>query len=130
MIPKSKAPRYTPNGRYNIPGSVMRDFPLQIITGNQAKPLRRVYLPFHAMILYDKMTSHPHIVFDGSAYEDGYSSLNQRLYTGPNLRLNILELLQRFRENLAALTADVKYASLQIELDFPEWNFTRFYWSG
>ncbi|GFW08854.1 uncharacterized protein TNCV_993711 [Trichonephila clavipes] len=51
------------------------------------------YLPHHAVIRSDKTTSHIRIVFDGSAHEDGQSSLNQSLYTGPNLHPNILELL-------------------------------------
>ncbi|GBM67066.1 hypothetical protein AVEN_74810-1 [Araneus ventricosus] len=55
------------------------------------------YLPHHAVIRSDKTTSRLRIVFDGSAHEDGHSSLNQSLYTGPNLHPNIFELLLLFR---------------------------------
>ncbi|GFX77616.1 integrase catalytic domain-containing protein [Trichonephila clavipes] len=60
------------------------------------------YLPHHAVIRSDKTTSHIRIVFDGSAHEDGQSSLNQ---------------------------TDVKSAFLQIELDFRDRDFTRFFWT-
>ncbi|GFV65777.1 integrase catalytic domain-containing protein [Trichonephila clavipes] len=87
------------------------------------------YLPHHAVIRSDKTTSHIRIVFDGSAHEDGQSSLNQSLYTGPNLHPNILELLLCFRKSPVAFTADVKSAFLQIELDFRDRDFTRFFWT-
>ncbi|GFR12543.1 integrase catalytic domain-containing protein [Trichonephila clavata] len=87
------------------------------------------YLPHHAVIRNDKTTSRLRIVFDGSAHEDGHSSLNQSLYTGPNLHPNMLELLLRFRKNPVAFTADVKSAFLQIELDLRDREFTRFFWT-
>ncbi|GBN00606.1 hypothetical protein AVEN_167529-1 [Araneus ventricosus] len=86
------------------------------------------YLPHHAVIRSDKTTSRLRIVFDGSAHEDGHLSLNQSLYTG-NLHPNIFELLLRFRENPVAFTADVKSAFLQIELELPDRDFTRFFWT-
>ncbi|GFW81626.1 integrase catalytic domain-containing protein [Trichonephila clavipes] len=87
------------------------------------------YLPHHAVIRSDKTTSRIRIVFDGSAHEDGQSSLNQSLYTGPNLHPNILELLLCFRKSPVAFTADVKSAFLQIELDIRDRDFTRFFWT-
>ncbi|GFW31060.1 integrase catalytic domain-containing protein [Trichonephila clavipes] len=87
------------------------------------------YLPHHAVIRSDKTTSRIRIVFDGSAHETGQSSLNQSLYTGPNLHPNILELLLCFRKSPVAFTADVKSAFLQIELDFRDRDFTRFFWT-
>ncbi|GFX12286.1 DUF1758 domain-containing protein [Trichonephila clavipes] len=87
------------------------------------------YLPHHAVICSDKTTSRIRIVFDGSAHENGQSSLNQSLHTGPNLHPNILELLLCFRKSLVAFTADVKSAFLQIELDFCDRDFTRFFWT-
>ncbi|GFY43592.1 integrase catalytic domain-containing protein [Trichonephila inaurata madagascariensis] len=87
------------------------------------------YLPHHAVIRSDKTTSRIRIVFDDSAHEDGQSSLNQSLYTGPNLHLNILELLLCFRKGPAAFTADVKSAFLQIELDLRDRDFTHFFWT-
>ncbi|CAL1261367.1 unnamed protein product [Larinioides sclopetarius] len=58
------------------------------------------YLPHHAVIHSDKTTSRLRIVFDGSAHEDGQLSLNQSLYTGPNLHPNILELLYALQKIL------------------------------
>ncbi|GBL73985.1 hypothetical protein AVEN_230910-1 [Araneus ventricosus] len=87
------------------------------------------YIPHHAAIRSDKTTSRLRIVFDGSVHEDGHSSLNQSLYTGPILHPNIFELLLKFRGNPVAFTADVKSTFLQIELDFPDRDFTRFFWT-
>ncbi|GFU16758.1 DUF1758 domain-containing protein [Trichonephila clavipes] len=87
------------------------------------------YLPHHAVIRGDKTTSPIRIVFNGSAHEDGQSSLNQSLYTGLNLHPKILELLLCFRKSPVAFTADVKSAFLQIELDFRDRDFTRFFWT-
>ncbi|GFW29007.1 integrase catalytic domain-containing protein [Trichonephila clavipes] len=87
------------------------------------------YLPHHAVIRSDKTTSRIRIVFDGSAHEDRQSSLNQSLYTGPNLHPSILELLLCFRKSPVAFTANVKSAFLQIELDFRDRDFTRFFWT-
>ncbi|GFY48593.1 DUF1758 domain-containing protein [Trichonephila inaurata madagascariensis] len=81
------------------------------------------------VIRIDKTTSRIRIVFDGSAHEDGQSSLNLSLYTGPNLHPNILELLLCFRKSSIAFTADVKSAFLQIELDLRDRDFTRFFWT-
>ncbi|GFW07419.1 integrase catalytic domain-containing protein [Trichonephila clavipes] len=88
-----------------------------------------LYLPHHAVIRSDKTTSRIRIVFDGSAHEDEQSSLNQSLYTGPNLYPNILELLLCFRKSPVAFTADVKSAFFQIKLDFRDRDFTRFFWT-
>ncbi|GFT38440.1 integrase catalytic domain-containing protein [Trichonephila clavipes] len=87
------------------------------------------YLPHHAVIRSDKTTSRIRIVFDGSAHENGQSLLNQSFYTGPNLHPNILELLLCFRKSPVAFIADVKSAFLQIELDFRDRDFTRFFWT-
>ncbi|GFY78983.1 DUF1758 domain-containing protein [Trichonephila inaurata madagascariensis] len=87
------------------------------------------YLPHHAVICSAKTTSRIRIVFDGSAHEDGQSSLNQSLYMGPNLHPNILELLLCFQKSPVAFTADVKSAFLQIELDLRDRDFTHFFWN-
>ncbi|GFY56911.1 integrase catalytic domain-containing protein [Trichonephila inaurata madagascariensis] len=81
------------------------------------------YLPHHAVIHSDKPTSRIRIVFDGSAHEDGHLSLNQSLYTGPNLPPNILEFLLCIPKSPVAFTADVKSAFLQIELDLRDRDF-------
>ncbi|GFS59680.1 uncharacterized protein TNIN_409831 [Trichonephila inaurata madagascariensis] len=101
----------------------------QIVMADACLYFPGFYLPHHAVIRSDKTTSRIRIVFDGSEHEDGHSSLNQSLYTGPNLHPNILELLLRFRKGPVAFTADVKSAFLQIELDLRDRDFTRFFWT-
>ncbi|GFV12675.1 integrase catalytic domain-containing protein [Trichonephila clavipes] len=88
------------------------------------------YLPHHAVIRSDKTTSHIRIVFDGSAHEDGQSSLNQSLYTGPNLHPKYFRTAFMFSKSPVAFTADVKSAFFfKLELDFRDRDFTRFFWT-
>ncbi|GFX25460.1 integrase catalytic domain-containing protein [Trichonephila clavipes] len=84
-------------------GKVMLSVLLDSLSDSQV-----FYLPHHAVIRSDKTTSRIRIVFDSSAHEDGQSSLNQSLYTGPNLHPNILELLLCFRKSSVAFTTGVK----------------------
>ncbi|GFY67844.1 integrase catalytic domain-containing protein [Trichonephila inaurata madagascariensis] len=99
-------------------------------SGDSLSDSQGFYLPHHAVIRSDKTTSHIRIVFDGSAHEGGQSSLNQSLYTGPNLHLNILKLLLCLRKRPVAFTADVKSTFLQIELDLRDRDFTCFFWTA
>ncbi|GFY75152.1 integrase catalytic domain-containing protein [Trichonephila inaurata madagascariensis] len=107
----------------------VREGIVQRTSCNSLSDSQGFYLPHHAVIRSDKTRSRIRIVFDGSAHEDEQSSLNQSLYTGLNLHPNILELLLRFRKSPVAFTADVKSAFLQIELDFRDRGFTRFFWT-
>lgn len=51
----------------------------------------KYYMHHHAVISEDKATTKLRIVFDASAHEEGC------LFTGPNLNLNLLDMLMKFR---------------------------------
>ncbi|GBO44249.1 hypothetical protein AVEN_47383-1 [Araneus ventricosus] len=86
------------------------------------------YLPHHAVVRDDKVSSRLRIVFDGASHAEGQYSLNDCLKTGPNLYPNLFELLIKFRENAVTYIADIRQAFLQILIDAEDRPFTRFFW--
>ncbi|GFU37053.1 uncharacterized protein NPIL_601421 [Nephila pilipes] len=87
------------------------------------------YLPHHAEVREDKVSSRLRIVFDGAAHEEGQYSLIDCLKTGINLYPNLFELLIKFRENAVAYITDIRQAFLQISIDTEDRRFTRFFWT-
>ncbi|KFM77345.1 hypothetical protein X975_06234, partial [Stegodyphus mimosarum] len=86
------------------------------------------YLPHRAVVRNDRTTSRLRIVYDASAHRPKTLSLNDCLYTGPNLYPDIFDLLIKFRQNSIAFTADITQAFLQIELNEEDRDVTRFFW--
>lgn len=70
------------------------------------------YIPHHAVVRPDKPL--PRIVLDASAKTHTGFSLNDILYTGPNLQADLFLLLLDFRLFPVAITADIKQMYLQI----------------
>ena len=69
------------------------------------------------------------IVYDASARLSHQAlSLNDCLYTGPNLMQNLEGMLAKFRLHKVAFTADIEKAFLQIELNKEDRDATRFLW--
>ncbi|GFU62536.1 DUF1758 domain-containing protein [Nephila pilipes] len=85
------------------------------------------YLPHHAVVREDKISSRLRIVFDGAAHEEGQYSLNDCLKTGINLYPNLFELLIKFRENAVVYIADIRQAFLDISLDTENRRFNRLF---
>ena len=57
------------------------------------------YLPHRAVVKKDRLTTKIRIVFDASCKVNGVPSLNDCLYSGPNLLCKIYDILFRFRLN-------------------------------
>lgn len=72
------------------------------------------FIPHHAVIRKDKATTKTRVVLDASTKTSSGLSLNDILYTGPNLQSNLFTLLIKFRLFAIALTADVKQMYLRI----------------
>ena len=85
------------------------------------------YLPHHAVIREDKLTTKLRIVYDASARSNG-PSLNDSLYAGPTFGQNILDILLRFRLFQIAVTADLEKAFLMVSVAEEDRNALRFLW--
>ena len=71
------------------------------------------YVPHRPVAREDKDTTKIRAVFDASCNNNG-PSLNQCLYSGPNLLGNIFDILFRFRFNKYVIIADIKQAFLNV----------------
>ena len=116
--------------RYN---EVMEDYLQQgiveeVIEGECSTSNLKYYLPHHAVLREDKLTTKMRVVFDASSHEAGCPSLNNCLLTGPNLNPDLLGILIRFRLHEIAFMADIKKAFLQISLAEKDRDAVRFLW--
>ncbi|GFV90673.1 DUF1758 domain-containing protein [Trichonephila clavipes] len=74
------------------------------------------YLPHEAIKKEGRVTTSTRIVFDAASHQANELSLNDCLWTGPNLNPNILDVLINFRLNRVAISSDIRQAFLQISL--------------
>ena len=86
------------------------------------------YLPHRAVVKKDRLTTKIRIVFDASCKIKGVPSLNDCLYSGPNLLCKIFDILFRFRLNRIAVVADIKQAFLNVGINKEHQDYLRFLW--
>ena len=67
----------------------------------------QTYLPHHPVV-HEKSTTKVRPVFDGSARTKSAPSINEVLYTGPNITPDLLSVLLRFRIPKVTWIADIK----------------------
>eukprot|EP00117_Sycon_ciliatum_P039449 scpid9122/ scgid5519/ len=87
------------------------------------------YLPHHCVQRQASTTTKLRIVYDASAKtnKDG-NSLNDCLHSGPSLLPDLGGILVRFRLFPVGITSDIEKAFLQVGLDEPDRDYTRFLW--
>ena len=86
------------------------------------------YLPHHGVVRNDKATTKLRVVYDGSAKTGASPSLNDCLYTGPNLEQSIFSILIKFRVHPVAMAADVEKAFLMVSVHPQDRDALRFLW--
>ena len=87
------------------------------------------YIPHHAAITPSKATTKVRVVYDASAKSSqSNKSLNECLYRGPVILPDLFGLLIRFRLLPIAIVADVEKAFLNVGLQVPDRDATRFLW--
>ena len=85
------------------------------------------YLPHRPVIREDKETTKIRAVFDASCKVNG-PSLNECLYSGPNLLARIFDILIRFRlKYRIGILADIKQAFMNIAKSSEHRNYLRFF---
>lgn len=82
------------------------------------------YLPHHAVLREDSLTTKLRVVFDGMKN----SSLNDVLLAGPPLQRELFVILLRFRCHQYVICADIKQMYRQILLAPQHRNFHRIVW--
>lgn len=88
----------------------------------------KYYMPNHAVLHEDKVTTKLRVVFDASSHDTGSPSLNGCLLAGPNLNPDLLSILIKFRLHAIAFTADIKKAFLLTCLSEKDRDEVRFLW--
>ncbi|XP_043862250.1 uncharacterized protein LOC122756493 [Drosophila santomea] len=83
------------------------------------------YLPHHAVIKLDSLTTICRVVFDGSGKDSSGVSLNDRLHIGPPIQRDLLGVCLRFRQHQYVLCADVEKMFRGIKIFKPHTNFQR-----
>ncbi|XP_064476123.1 uncharacterized protein LOC135390028 [Ornithodoros turicata] len=86
------------------------------------------YLPHHAVIRKEAVTTKVRVVFDASSHVSGAPSLNQVLQKGPNINADLLLQLVSFRCYPIILTVDIRKAYLQILIRPEDRDALRFLW--
>lgn len=82
-------------------------------------------IPHHGVIRNDKKSSRLRVVLDGSSSTTNGISLNEILYTGPNLQNDLFKILLQFRLLPIALSADIRQMYLRVLMNQDDWRFQR-----
>ena len=75
---------------------ICEDVPEDVSAAEQPEAVK-YYMPHHAVLREDKVTTKLRVVFDASSHKEGCPSLNDCLLTGPNLNPNLLDVIIKFR---------------------------------
>ena len=86
------------------------------------------YLPHHAVIRAEAVTTKVRVVFNASASMKGKKSLNAVLDPGPSLLPDLTGLILRLREYEHAVQADIRKAFFMIEVREEDRKYLRFLW--
>ena len=85
-------------------------------------------LPYREVVRTDRKTIKLRVVFDASSKCPGEISLNDALYSDPNLLPLLFDILIRFRVCKVALTADIEKAFLNASVKSEQRNMLRILW--
>ena len=91
-------------------------------------PKKHYYLPHHAVIKKENLTTKIRVVFDGSAKTTTNISLNDTLMKGPIIQDELVQILIRFRIHNVVITADVMKMYRQIQVNSEDANYQLIFW--
>ncbi|XP_051167315.1 uncharacterized protein LOC127285377 [Leptopilina boulardi] len=86
------------------------------------------YLPHHAVLKQDSITTKTRVVFDGSAKTTSGISLNDTMLIGPTIQEDLFSIILRFRSFRYAMTADIEQMYRQVLIHENDIKFQKFLW--
>ncbi|XP_018399602.1 PREDICTED: uncharacterized protein LOC108777262 [Cyphomyrmex costatus] len=95
---------------------------------NQEDSQTSLYLPHHAVVKPDSVTTKLRVVFDASCPTSSGVSLNNILHTGPTIQQDLLSIILRFRQHRFVITADIKQMYRQILVQDDQRDLQRIVW--
>ena len=102
---------------------------IETVTPNIIPVQRTHFLPWRGVVKIDSETTKLRLVMDASAKKSASDvSLNQCLYQGPNMILNLAKCLIRFMFNKFRCVADIEKAFLRIVIAVEDRDVLRFFW--
>lgn len=86
------------------------------------------YLPHHPVMKTDSSTTKMRIVFDASAKTSSGVSLNQKLFPGPAIQNNLIDIILNFRRYKIAYCADIARMYREVAVLPKDSHFQRIVW--
>ncbi|XP_014298655.1 uncharacterized protein LOC106693841 [Microplitis demolitor] len=90
------------------------------LADDQEAKKKGFFLPHHAVVKEDSVTTKVRVVFDGSARTSTGVSLNDTLMVGPKLQDDLFIILMRFRSHTYVLTADAEKMYRQVRVNYDD----------
>ncbi|XP_071576903.1 uncharacterized protein [Temnothorax nylanderi] len=98
------------------------------IPSNTSRSSTHYYLPHHGVLKPDSETTKLRVVFNGSCATSTGFSLNDTMYTGANLLLNIFDVLIWIRQHRYLFSTDITKMYRQIKVHPSDWDLQRIIW--
>ncbi|XP_036144957.1 uncharacterized protein LOC118646365 [Monomorium pharaonis] len=86
------------------------------------------YLPHHGVLKPDSTTTKLRVVFNGSSASTSGYSINDLMYTGAKLHLNISDVLLWIRRHRHIFATDITRMYRQIKIHEDDWDLQRILW--
>ncbi|XP_067214144.1 uncharacterized protein [Linepithema humile] len=101
---------------------------MKLIPNSQPEPTVAYYLPHHGVIRETSQTTKLRVVFNGSSRTSSGVSLNDLLYTGKKLQIDVLDVLIWFRQFRYVFFSDIEKMYRQINVHEEDQKFQRILW--
>ncbi|XP_073964611.1 uncharacterized protein [Choristoneura fumiferana] len=86
------------------------------------------FMPHHCVIRNDSLTTMLRVVYNASERATNGVSLNDCMYSGPNLQQDLLELILKWRQHRVAFTADIEKMFRQIWVHPKDQHLQKIIW--
>ncbi|XP_036145647.1 uncharacterized protein LOC118646570 [Monomorium pharaonis] len=101
---------------------------IEVTNCNAEKLTDGYFLPHHAVLKTDSLTTKLRVVFDASARSTTGVALNDVLMSGPVLQEDVFSIVTRFRSYSYVLTADIEKMFRQVRLHLEDTKYQRILW--